>query len=137
MSDEGYYVSTDKARLDMPWVIDQLKNSYWGKGLTAATVIRATDASICFGLYERDTNKQVGFARVVGDGVIFSSLMDVIISAPLRRKGLGKQLLRAVLKHPQVADTLNVLSTRDASTFYAKFGYAQIFAMQRNPTTNK
>lgn len=133
MSDD-YYVSTDKMLLDMPWVIDQLQKSYWGKNLTAATIIRATDASICFGLYAHETDKQVGFARVVGDGAIFSSLMDVIISAPLRRQGLGKQLLRAVLNHRSVSETLNVLSTRDASTFYAKFGYSQIFAMQRNPT---
>ena len=70
-------VSTDKSKLDVPFIQDFLKDIYWAAGRTIEEVQITIDASVCFGIYLND--KQIGFARVITDYVVFAYLMDVSI----------------------------------------------------------
>lgn len=131
-TNRSFTVSTDKWRLNLPWVVNQIKWSYWGSWLEEGQILAAIENSTCFGLYMDDlidsgeivaTGRQVGFCRVVGDGHIFSSIMDVVIEEELRCQGLGTILMKEVVKHPSVAKTINILSTRDALGFYENHGW--------------
>ena len=125
-------VSTEKARLSLPWVCSSLRASYWGKALNDAQICTAIEHSLCFGAYHVD-GVQIGFARVVTDGAIFSSVMDVYVDWRYQRQGVGRKLMEAILAHPDVKGTISVLSTQDADGFYRKFGYRGVLAMKRNP----
>jgi hypothetical protein len=63
-------VSTDKSKLDVPFIQNFLKDIYWAAGRTIEEVQTTIDASFCFGLY-LDGN-QIGFARVINDYVVFA-----------------------------------------------------------------
>lgn len=130
-----FQISTDKTRLDLPWVCIELRHQYWGGWLNDEQIRSAIAYSLCFGLYHNTT--QVGFARVVTDSHIFSSVMDVVITQPLRRRGLGTMLMQAVVEHPSVANTISILNSRDMFPFYTRFGYKPYAGiMRRVPTIN-
>ncbi len=131
---DDYFVSTDKARLDQVWIIQELKKTYWGGWYTAHTLIKAIDNSLCFGLYHRGTDakeRMVGFARVVTDYATFAWVCDVIISEHHRQKGMGEFLLSIVMGHPEVRPRSCLLTTRDAHGIYERFGFRTATAMKR------
>lgn len=62
-------VSTDKDKLDVPFLQNFLKDIYWAAGRTIAEVQITIDSSFCFGIYLNE--KQIGFARVITDYIVF------------------------------------------------------------------
>ena len=106
-------ISTDPKRLDIDWIVTQLRGSYWGAQLRPEQIAAAVSRSLCFGAYV--DNKQVGLVRVVGDGNIFSSVTDVIVQEDMRGKGIGTALIKAVVAHPEVGSTYCILRARENS----------------------
>jgi len=95
-----FEVDTDKSRLQLAVIHEFLAGSYWSKGIPMEVVRRATENSICFGLYHG--NRQVGFARVVTDCATFAYLADVFVIESYRGRGLSARLMKAVISHPQL-----------------------------------
>ena len=134
----SYIVHTNTDRMDLPWLIEQLQKSYWGKWLKPEQIGLAVDASLCFWIYhfEGERREPVGFARVVTDGAIFSSITDFFIVKEYRHNGLGRLLMEHMLTHPVLARTGCILNTRDAAGFYARFGFRPVTdaVLLRQPT---
>jgi len=115
-------VSTDKSRLDVPFIQDFLKDIYWAAGRTIDEVQTTIDASVCFGIYL--DGKQIGFARVITDYVVFAYLMDVFITPSERGKGYSSVLIKAMMEEPQLQHVkIWRLATTDAHFLYEKFGF--------------
>jgi GNAT superfamily N-acetyltransferase len=119
---DGYTISTDPTRLQIDVIHGFLSNeSYWGQGRLIETVRESIANSLCFGLYHE--NQQVGFARVVTDGVTFAWLCDVFILPDQRGKDLGKWLIQTVVSHPRLKNLRRmILATRDAHGLYQEYG---------------
>ncbi len=122
---DGFVVDTDPSRLDLTKVHDWLStDAFWAIGRTFEVVERAASASINFGVYAPD-GAQVGYARVVTDGVTFGWLCDVYIAREVRGRGIGTGLSRVIV---DVIRPLNLkrflLVTRDAHEVYEKAGFA-------------
>ena len=115
-------ISTDKTRLDIDLVWDYLcHTSYWAQGRPLATMQRAIEHSLCFGVYADD--QQVGFARVVTDYATFAWLCDVFILKAHCGQGLGKWLVECVVAHPELQGLkLFLLATSDAHELYRCYG---------------
>ena len=124
-------ISTDRDRLDDETIFRFLHDeAYWCKGIGRDLVAVALDRSVCFGAFDGDT--QVGFARVVSDHATFAYLCDVFVLAPWRGRGVGKELMRAVVAHPSVRRLRRVmLATLDAHGFYAAFGFRPLAGVER------
>lgn len=115
-------VSTDKNKLDVPFIQNFLKDIYWAAGRTIEEVQTTIDASFCFGIYL--DGEQVGFARVVTDYVVFAYLMDVFIDEKHRGKGYSSILIDAMIKEPELQQVkIWRLATSDAHFLYEKFGF--------------
>jgi GNAT superfamily N-acetyltransferase len=121
----SYIISTDQARLDVALVHRYLsRDSYWAFGVPLPVVQRAISNSLCFGMYEHDL--QIGFARVVTDAATFGYLADVFVVASHRGRGLGKQLMAAVMAHADLQGLRRfMLATRDAHGLYRQFGFGE------------
>jgi len=115
-------ISTNKARLDVRLIHDFLSHSsYWAQGRPIEQVRTSIRNSLCFGIYDRQA--QVGFARVVTDYAAFAWLCDVFILESHRGRGLGKELIQAVVEYPALRDLrLMILATRDAQGLYSEYG---------------
>ena len=118
-------VSTDKTKLDVPFIQDFLKDIYWAAGRTIDEVQTTIDSSFCFGIYLDDV--QIGFARVVTDYVVFAYLMDVFIAKEHRGNGYSSILIDAMMNEP-VLKNIKIwrLATSDAHFLYEKFGFSAL-----------
>jgi len=118
-------ISTDKSKLNVPFIQDFLKDIYWAAGRTIEEVQVTIDSSVCFGIYLND--EQIGFARVITDYVVFAYLMDVFITPSQRGKGYSSVLIDAMMKEPQLKDVkIWRLATSDAHFLYEKFGFTRL-----------
>lgn len=115
-------VSTDKAKLDVPFIQNFLATIYWAAGRTIDEVQICIDSSVCFGIYLNDV--QIGFGRVITDYVVFGYLMDVFIAEEHRGNGYSSVLISAMMNEP-VLKNIKIwrLATSDAHFLYEKFGF--------------
>ncbi|HRE11001.1 MAG TPA: GNAT family N-acetyltransferase [Ignavibacteria bacterium] len=127
----GYLYSTDKDKLQFDVIFNYLsKESYWAQGISREIVNQVIENSVCFGIYHGE--EQVGFARVVTDKATFGYLGDVFVLKPHRGKGLSKNLMAFILKHPEFQGFRRwLLLTKDAQSLYSQFGFIKFHAPDR------
>ncbi|MFT4680058.1 MAG: GNAT superfamily N-acetyltransferase [Litorivivens sp.] len=124
-------ISTDTSLLDIEMIHDYLSNqSYWSKGISLDTLLRAIDNSICFGLYiDRRT---IGFTRVVTDKATFAYLCDVFVLAQHQGMGYGKMMIQKAMNHADLKGLRRwCLLTADAHTMYTALGWKEIVRPER------
>lgn len=79
----------------------------------------------CVSIYQMD--KLVGLGRIVGDGVLFFYISDVLVSPDMKGHGIGKALMKEILAY--LEKTVNELSTvallaaPHRESFYTQFGF--------------
>ncbi|MBE0393573.1 GNAT family N-acetyltransferase [Flavobacterium sp. PL002] len=123
-------ISTDKSKLNVPFIQEFLKDVYWATGRTIEEVQTTIDHSFCFGVYLDD--KQIGFARVITDYIVFAYVMDVFIDEAHREKGYSSILIDAMLNEPKLQQVkIWRLATADAHFLYEKFGFALLARPER------
>ena len=123
-------VSTDKEKLNVPFIQHFLKDIYWAAGRTIDEVQKTIDSSVCFGIYQNDV--QIGFGRVITDYVVFAYMMDVFIAEEHRGKGYSSVLIAAMMEEPSLKDVkIWRLATRDAHFLYEKFGFKELAYPER------
>ncbi len=117
-----FVLSTDKARLDVDAVYAFIaERSYWAQGRAREVVERSIENSLCFGIY--DGAELAAFARVVTDYATFGWVCDVFVIEAYRGQGLGKWLIEAVVRHPDLQGFKRLLlATRDAQGLYREYG---------------
>ena len=128
---ENFIISTDKSKLDIPYIHQFLSNeSYWAPGIAYDLVEKSIENSFCFGIYEGE--KQIGFARIITDEATFGYLADVFVDVSYRGKGLGKWLMDIIINLPFVSLLRGfMLATKDAHTLYEQFGFASLSNPER------
>jgi len=137
-------ISTSRTRLDVAVIHEFLTASYWSPGIPRETVERALEGSLNFGLYRSvgnsvdTTSRQIGFARVVTDGVTFAYLADVFVLPDFRGAGLATWLVAAALTHPALSGLRRILLvTRDAHAVYARCGFTPLARPERFMEINR
>lgn len=117
--------------MDLAVIHGYLTGSYWAGGIPLATLAKAMDHSLCFGVF-RVSGEQVGFARMITDRATFAYLADVFILQAHRGKGLSKWLMQSIIAHPELQGLRRMaLATRDAHGLYEQFGFRAL----ANPDT--
>ena len=115
-------VSTDKNKLNVPFIQNFLKDVYWAAGRTMEEVQRTIDSSFCFGIYLDE--EQIGFCRVITDYVVFAYVMDVFITEEHRGKGYSSILIENMMNESELKEVkIWRLATSDAHFLYKKFGF--------------
>jgi GNAT superfamily N-acetyltransferase len=129
---DGFLVSTDPKRLDIDAIERLLRGSYWAAERPRDVIERSLRNSLCLGLYDTRSGRQIGFMRVATDYATFAWLCDAIVEDRYRRRGLGSWMMQIVLSHPGVRDLARwLLATRDAHDLYGRFGFTAMSHPQR------
>lgn len=124
--DGDFLISTDKSLLDVDFIHEFIGNSYWGQERTRQQTMITIENSFCFGMYE-ESERQIGFGRIVTDYVFFGYFMDIIIAKSHQGKGLGKALIEFMLNHKTIKSLQTVaLKTKDAHLLYEKYGFKKV-----------
>jgi ribosomal protein S18 acetylase RimI-like enzyme len=72
-----------------------------------------------------DSDKLIGFGRVIADGVHHALIVDLIIHPDYQNKGLGSRLLEKLVskcKKNKIRD-IQLFSAKDKYAFYEKFEF--------------
>ncbi|MDQ8043403.1 MAG: GNAT family N-acetyltransferase [Solirubrobacteraceae bacterium] len=118
-------ISNDKARLDVDRIHAYLSDeSYWGRGRPRESTELGISTCLCFGAYDTADGRQLGFARVLSDGVVMAWVADVFSFPDARGRGVGKALMRAIADHPDLQKVKRMgLITADAHGLYESVGF--------------
>jgi GNAT superfamily N-acetyltransferase len=120
----GFELDDDPERLDVDTIERYLAGeSYWAAGRSRDVIERSIAASArVLGLYTPD-GAQVGFARVISDGVTRAYLADVFVLPEARGRGLGVELVREAVEGDGYQGLKFLLHTNDAHSLYERFGF--------------
>jgi GNAT superfamily N-acetyltransferase len=122
-----YTLSDELERVDFARVTAWLSASYWSPGIGQDEVVRgARHSSLVVGAYQAG-GAQVAYARIASDRTRFAYVMDVIVDAGHRGRGIGRALVRFCMDHPEHRRVYQwLLATNDAHGVYAKLGFAPL-----------
>ncbi|HET7899397.1 MAG TPA: GNAT family N-acetyltransferase, partial [Flavisolibacter sp.] len=127
---ENYSISTNKDKINVPYVHAFLSRSYWAQNIPLEVVRRSIEGSLCFALFFGD--EQIGFARVITDEATFAYLADVFIDERFRGNGLSKWLMEVILDYPTLQGLRRfMLATKDAHGLYSQFGFVPLSFVDR------
>ncbi len=97
----------------------------WG-ALTEADAIESLAASWA-SVVAMDGGALVGFGRIVGDGVLYYYIQDLIVAENRRGEGIGDLLLKALLdeirRRRRGPATVGLLSALGMEPFYERHGF--------------
>lgn len=120
---EGLELDDDRDRVDVDVVHRYLsEEAYWVRGRSRETIERLVRESTRV-IAAYDGERLVGFCRVMSDAASMAWLGDVFVLAEHRGRGIGVELVREAVEHPDHRDLQWYLGTRDAHELYAKFGF--------------
>jgi len=92
---------------------------------TASTTIERAALTISL----RDKGRLVGLARVMGDGVLYFFLADLIVDPAFRGERLGERLMQAVTGHfvacAKPGASITLVPLKGGESFYERFGYVR------------
>lgn len=116
-------ISTQLDMMDVPLIHRFLsQESTWARGIPLETVRKSLANSLCFGGFVGSA--QIAFARVISDFATFANLVDVFVVPEYRGRGYSKQLMAAVVSHPELQGLRRfTLATSDAHGLYAAYGF--------------
>ena len=125
-------VSTDPADVDVDAVARFLHDeAYWSIGRPRDVVERSLAASRVFTLVDED-GAMLAFARVVTDSETFGWICDLFVVEQHRGRGLGHQLVEAIVADPDLAAMKRLmLATADAHGVYADVGFTPLRQPER------
>jgi GNAT superfamily N-acetyltransferase len=115
-------ISTDQSLIEFDRVCTFLQGTYWGAGRSPFAIRTSFENSVCFIAMHK--GKQVGFARVVTDHAFMAYVFDLFVFDGHRGEGIAKQLVTAILSHPELESVSSfLLGTDNAHDLYRKFGF--------------
>lgn len=122
----GYAFSFDHGKLQRAVVHGFIASSYWSPNIRYDVLNKALNRSVVLGVYDDESDSQVGVARVVTDYASFAWICDVFVDEDHRGRGIGKRMMQELLAHPDLQTIRRwTLGTRDAHAFYSQFGFVR------------
>ena len=125
LSVADYYISADKCLLNEKKICLLLQECFWSENIPIEYVHRFIKYSLCFGVYQINDHRLVGFGRVISDYTTYAYVCDVIIEKLHRKKGLGSLLIKKIMSHPELQGlkTWALKTTQEAKKIYEKYGF--------------
>src|SRR5947209_2922130 len=98
------------------------KQTWWARDRTKVEIEIMLICSMSFGLIENETQRLIGYARVLTDEIKYAFIFDVILLEHSRGKGMGKMLMETIIAHPRLKNItrFELTCAPDMVGFYEK-----------------
>ena len=99
------------------------QNTLWAKNRTIDQIKKMlSNSNVIITLWNK--NNLVGFGRATTDQVYRAVLWDIVVSKELQRLGLGKVIVKELLKDKKIRSAEKIyLMTTDRKDFYKQLGF--------------
>ncbi len=98
-----------------------------GWGETCLEMGAKSLAQSLFHVVIREGNKLIAMGRIVGDGVMYFYVQDVVVDPDYQKLGLGAVLMTHIedylAKTAQPGSTIGLLAAQGKEAFYQRYGY--------------
>lgn len=120
------YELSDHRRDELHQLYQQM---WWSNTRTRADVDTILAHSLSIGLVDEETDRLIGFTRIVSDHFKYAFIFDVLLEESYRGRGLGKYLMDAALNHEalQKITAFELHCVEDKVSFYEQFGFSKDF----------
>ena len=100
------------------------KHAFWAQERTTADLRRMlTGSPVVVSLWRG--KRLVGFGRASSDGIHRAVLWDIVVAGDLQGRGLGRQVVEALLDSPRLRRVERVyLMTPNSAGFYQQLGFS-------------
>ena len=100
------------------------KHAFWARQRTTADLRRMLRGSpVVVSLWRG--KRLVGFGRASSDGIHRAVLWDIVVAGDLQGRGLGRQVVEALLDSPRLRNVERVyLMTTNSAGFYQQLGFS-------------
>ena len=100
------------------------KHAFWAQERTTADLRRMlTGSPVVVSLWRG--KRLVGFGRASSDGIHRAVLWDIVVAGDLQGRGLGRQVVEALLDSPRLCRVERVyLMTTNSAGFYQQLGFS-------------
>jgi len=99
----------------------------WGS-IDEETAIKTLQAA-AFTISLRDQKRLIGLARVMGDGVLYLFLADLIVDPGFRGEGFGDRLMKLVTNYfdrcAAPGASITLIPLKGGESFYERFGFVR------------
>ncbi|MBW4503453.1 MAG: GNAT family N-acetyltransferase [Scytonema hyalinum WJT4-NPBG1] len=119
-------------------LLELYKSEFWSYKRSREDVVKMLAASdIIVGLVD-ESERLIGFTRVLTDFVYRATIYDVIVKPTHRKMGLGAKLINTVINHPELAsvEQIALYCLPEMIPFYERWGFSanvgEIRLMYRN-----
>lgn len=102
-------------------IADLFAEAGWWPARTPSIIATMLDGSIAVGAWRSD--RLIGFARAVSDGVARAYVEDVVVTQTERHAGVGGRLIDALLKQLTHVPVVSLFCTADLVGFYDLHGF--------------
>lgn len=105
---------------------EMFQQEWWTKERSLKDVQRMlSNTPLIIGLTERDSGRLAAFARVLSDGIFKAFILDVIVAAECRKRGIGGELMDIILEHPDLRDVkdFELYCLPELIPFYEQWGF--------------
>jgi GNAT superfamily N-acetyltransferase len=102
------------------------QNEWWTERRSLDQVKRMlAHSDLCLGVLDPDSDRLIGFARVLTDRVFKALIFDVIVDPEFRDKKLGALLMDAVLGHRDLRQIkhFELYCLPEMESFYRRWGF--------------
>lgn len=135
--ESSYYIRKDIENMHLSEVTDLLRSTEWAEDRTEEMIRKSMENSCPYGLFLKagtgegrikessmaGKDRQIGFARVLTDGVTTFYLMDLVIEEKYRSQGFGTILMDRIMK--ENGHLYGMLYTKDAKAFMKNMASVQ------------
>lgn len=98
----------------------------WGHAFNWSALPASLDASV-FGVVALNGDQAVGMGRIVGDGAMYAYIQDVAVDPDYQGRGIGQQIVAALLEHIRTTATgpvfVGLFATDAALPLYERNGF--------------
>lgn len=128
--DEFYMTDAKRTILDKYREVNQLlRQAYWARDREDQTMYRAIENSQNYAVFETESDRLVGFSRVVTDYATVFCLCDVYVEETFRGRGIGKKLVEWIVIYEDKFAGINGLRETDARKLWESLGVTECGAV--------
>jgi predicted GNAT family N-acyltransferase len=123
---DGYSIQNVMTAEQLVQLHELSQRMWWSIDRTKEDIATMLKHCLPFAVIDNNTQRLVGFARVLTDEIRYAYIYDVMTDESVRRKGIGKMVMLAILSHTNLSQVkyFELTCAPEMSGYYEQLGFS-------------